>query len=356
MLKPVEAAPTAELDPRWRAIEARDRSADGSFVFSVRTTGIYCRPSCPARHAKPENVAFHPTCEDAERAGFRPCKRCRPNEASAYEVRAAMVARACRFIEQAEESPRLADLARREGVSPFHFHRQFKAETGLTPKAYANAERAKRVRSELARTDRSVTSAIYGAGFNSNGRFYETAKGMLGMRPTDYKAGGAGTEIRFAFGQSSLGAVLAAASEKGVCFIALGDRQALQRDLEKRFPNAVLIAGDASFEQTVAKVVALVERPEAGLDLPLDIRGTAFQQLVWQALRDIPLGETASYSDVARRIGAPRSVRAVAAACGANKLAVVIPCHRAVGVDGKLTGYRWGVERKRALLKKEGAA
>ena len=340
-------------DPRWGAVIARDPAADGAFVYSVRTTGVYCRPSCAARHARPEHVAFHLTTADAERAGFRPCLRCRPDRPPLIELHAATVARLCRFIERAEQAPSLEALAAEAGLSVYHLHRVFKAATGLTPKAYAAAHRARRVRAELDRGG-TVTEAIYGAGYNSNGRFYAQSNDVLGMTPSRYRAGGADTDIRFAIGECSLGAILVAASEVGVCAILIGeDPDALARDLQDRFPRAKLIGGDAGFEQLIAKVVGLVEAPGLGLDLPLDVRGTAFQQRVWQALRDIPAGSTVSYADLARRIGAPKSVRAVAQACGANALAVAIPCHRVVRNDGALAGYRWGVERKRALLERE---
>jgi AraC family transcriptional regulator of adaptative response/methylated-DNA-[protein]-cysteine methyltransferase len=340
-------------DPRWAAVLARDPAADGSFVYSVATTGVYCRPSCGARRARPEHVAFHATTADAERAGFRPCLRCRPDRPPLLEQHAATVARLCRLIESADEAPGLDALAQEAGLSVYHLHRVFKAATGLTPKAYAAAHRAHRVRAELGRSD-TVTEAIYGAGYNSNGRFYAQSNDVLGMTPSRYRAGGAGTDIRFAIGECSLGAILVAASEIGVCAILIGDDpDALAHDLQDRFPRAELIGGDADFEQLVAKVVGLVEAPAVGLDLPLDVRGTAFQQRVWQALRDIPAGRTESYADLARRIGAPKSVRAVAQACGANPLAVAIPCHRVVRNDGALAGYRWGVERKRTLLERE---
>jgi AraC family transcriptional regulator of adaptative response/methylated-DNA-[protein]-cysteine methyltransferase len=273
------------------------------------------------------------------------------------EAIAAVVAEACRRIEDAEEPPKLDALAASAGMSPFYFHRQFKAITGLTPKAYGAADRAKKVRAELADRKTSVTSAIYGAGFNSNSRFYESSNEVLGMTPTAYKQGGKDADIRFAVGQCSLGAILVARSKKGICAITLGDNpDELVRDLQDRFPNANLIGADRGFERLVAQVVGFVEAPRIGLDLPLDVRGTAFQQRVWQALRGIPAGKTASYADVARRIGKPKAVRAVAQACGANKIAVAIPCHRVVKNDGVLSGYRWGVERKRALIEKEAKA
>ena len=347
------AAAHTVSDPRWAAVVTRDPDADGRFFYSVKTTGVYCRPSCAARTARPENVAFHATAADAERAGFRPCKRCKPDQPSRAQQHAAVVADLCRFIESAETPPALDVLAQRAGLSTFHVHRIFKEVTGVTPRDYAAAHRAKRVRSEL-ESDASVTDAIFGAGYNSSSRFYEKSGEMLGMTPTTYRSGGANTEIRFAIGECSLGSILVARSDRGICAISLGDDpDELARDLQDRFPQAKLIGDDAQFAQLVARVVGLVEAPGVGLDLPLDVRGTAFQQRVWQALREIPAGSTASYADVAARIGEPKAVRAVAQACSANPLAVAIPCHRVVRQDGHLSGYRWGVQRKRALLERE---
>jgi AraC family transcriptional regulator, regulatory protein of adaptative response / methylated-DNA-[protein]-cysteine methyltransferase len=343
-------------DPRWQRVLARDKSADGEFWYSVATTGIYCRPSCPSRTANPVNVTLHATLAEARATGFRPCKRCKPDGASLEAEHAAQVARACRLIEDSDEALSLGELADAVGLSAGYFHRLFKASTGLTPKDYGEARRAERVREQLAR-GQSVTATIYDAGFNSSGRFYEKAKGMLGMTPSQYRAGGADEAIRFAVGQSSLGAILAASSDKGVVAILIGDDpDALVRDLQDRFPRARLIGGDAAYEQLVARLVGLIEAPALGHDLPLDVRGTAFQQRVWQALRDIPPGHTASYAEIARAIGAPKAVRAVAGACAANNLAVAIPCHRVVRTDGALSGYAWGVERKRALIEREKAA
>ncbi len=348
----LQAAATV-ADPRWAAVRSRDRSADGRFFYSVKTTGVYCRPSCGARPARPENVAFHASAEDAERAGFRPCKRCRPNEQPLAARQAERMAELCRHIEQAETPPTLDELAERAGMSPWHLHRSFKAVTGLTPRAYAAAHRARRVREGLQRGG-SVTEAIYDAGYNASSRFYEQSGELLGMTPRAWRAGGADAEIRFAIGQCSLGAILVARSERGVCAITLGDDpEALAHELQDRFPQAQLIGGDAEFEQLVAQVVGGVEAPQQGIDLPLDVRGTAFQQRVWQALRAIPAGRTASYAEIAQRIGAPTAVRAVAQACAANPLAVAIPCHRVVRQDGALSGYRWGVARKRTLLQRE---
>lgn len=350
------AVPT-EKDPRWAAVVARDPRADGTFYYSVETTGVYCRPSCGSRRANPRNVRFHLTAADAEHAGFRACRRCKPHQPALAHVHAATVASICRVIEAAGTLPSLAALARRARLSPYHFHRVFKAVTGLTPKAYAAAHRTARVRSELQDRSKTVTEAIYDAGFNSGGRFYETSNQLLGMTPTDYRAGGAATEIRFAVGECALGSILVAQSAKGICAILLGDDpDALVRDLQDRFPRATLVGGDAAFERTIATVIGFVEAPGLGLDLPLDVRGTAFQQRVWQALREIPAGATASYTQIAARIGLPRGARAVAQACAANALAVAVPCHRVVRTDGALSGYRWGVERKRNLLTREGAA
>ena len=344
---------TLDTDPRWQAITKRDAAFDDRFVYSVKTTGVYCRPSCAARLARPENVAFHDDCAAAEASGFRACLRCKPKEQSWRAQQAAMMTDLCRWIETAETEPSLAQLARRADLSPYHFHRVFKAATGVTPKAYATAHRTKRVRAGLTAGE-TVTNALYDAGYGSNGRFYENADAILGMTPTRFQQGGADTDIRFALGQCSLGAILVAQSDKGVCAISIGDdADILVREIQDRFPKANLIGGDPDFEALVARVVGLVETPGTGSDLPLDIRGTAFQQRVWQALRDIPSGMTVSYRDVAERIGDAKAVRAVAGACAANTLAVVIPCHRVVRTDGALSGYRWGVERKRALLLKE---
>jgi AraC family transcriptional regulator, regulatory protein of adaptative response / methylated-DNA-[protein]-cysteine methyltransferase len=340
-------------DARWDALRRRD--SDSSFTYAVLTTGIFCRPTCAARLPRRENVRFFASPAAAEKAGYRACKRCRPTEASAAERQSALIAKACRLIEDAEELPSLDVLAAAAGMSRFHFHRVFKAVTGVTPKAYGDAHRRTRVHSELGRSD-TVTAAIYGAGFNSNGRFYAAAPDMLGMTPTAFRAGGQGEAIRFALGECSLGAILVAATEKGVCAIQFGDDpEALLRDLQDRFPKARLIGADAGFEQLVARVVGLVEAPAQEHDLPLDVRGTAFQQRVWQALRAIPAGTTASYAEIAARIGRPKAVRAVAQACAANALAVAIPCHRVVRTDGSLSGYRWGVARKQALIAREAA-
>lgn len=340
-------------DAFWNAVKEKDRNFDGRFYYSVKTTGVYCRPSCAARPASRKNVAFHKTCDDAEGAGFRPCKRCKPKDAPLAQQHAAKIAEVCRLIESCDRAPGLGVLARHAGMSTCYFHRLFKSITGVTPKAYAAAHRAKRVRDQLLSTE-TVTQAIFEAGFDSSSRFYEKADDVLGMTPTNFRRGGADTEIQFAIGECSLGSILVAKSPKGVCAISLGDDpDELVRNLQDRFAKAELIGGDATFENLVARVVGFIEAPEIGLDLPLDVRGTAFQQRVWKALKDIPAGKTATYTDIAKKIGAPKSVRAVAQACAANKLAVAIPCHRVVRNDGDPAGYRWGVERKKALLARE---
>ncbi len=335
------------VEEQWTAVRARDARADGEFVYAVKTTGVYCRPSCGSRPALRKNVEFFRNAGEAEAAGYRACKRCGGNGA------AAVVTAACRILDEAEERVSLADLAARVGLSEAHFHRVFRAATGVTPRAYWAARRAERVRRELA-ANATVTEAIYEAGYESNGRFYAEMNGVLGMTARKFRSGGEAATVRFAVGASSLGAVLVACSERGVCAILLGDDpEALTRELQDLFPRAELVGGDTEFEALVARVVGLVEAPGAGTELPLDIRGTVFQRRVWEALQGIPAGATASYADVAKAIGAPGSVRAVARACASNVLAVAIPCHRVVRTDGGLSGYRWGVERKRELLERE---
>jgi AraC family transcriptional regulator of adaptative response/methylated-DNA-[protein]-cysteine methyltransferase len=340
-------------DSRWPSVVARDRTADGTFWYSVATTGVFCRPSCPSRLANPKNVRLHESIAAAEAAGFRACRRCNPDGISVEAANNAIVAKACKLIDEAGETLSLAQVAESVELSPHYFHRLFKKATGLTPKAYAVAGRSARLRVRLARAA-TVTEAFHEAGYGSNGRFYEASKGVLGMSPTHYRSGGAQEVLTFAVGQCSLGAILVASSAQGVAAILLGDDpETLVRELEDRFPRARLVGGDAAYEQLVAQVVGLVEAPAHGLALPLDVRGTAFQQRVWLALREIPAGKTETYSSIAEKIGSPRSVRAVAGACAANAHAVAIPCHRVVRHDGALSGYRWGVERKRELIDRE---
>ena len=350
-MKPL--SPDITQDPRWARIVARDKSADGAFWYSVATTGVFCRPSCPSRRANPKNVRLHDSIAAAEAAGFRACRRCNPGGISIDVANAAIVTKACRLIDEAAEPLSLAQLADSVELSPHYFHRLFRKATGLTPRAYAAAARSARLRDGLAKAA-TVTAAFHEAGFGSNGRFYEASAGVLGMSPTHYRAGGAEEVLTFAVGQCSLGAILVASSARGVAAILLGDDpERLVRDLEDRFPRARLVGGDAAYERLVAQVVGCVEAPARGLALPLDVRGTAFQQRVWLALRQIPAGATETYSGIAQKIGAPRSVRAVAGACAANAHAVAIPCHRVVRHDGGDSGYRWGVERKRELLARE---
>lgn len=341
-------------DARWAAIVARDGRADGQFVYSVRTTGVYCRPSCAARRPRPENVRFHPDAAAAARAGFRPCRRCRPDANDGDRSRL-LIAQLCRAMD-AGAAATVGESARHAGLGIAALRRRFRAATGLTPKAYAIAARARRLRDDILRAPR-VTDAIHAAGFASGGHFDAQSAAMLGMTAGRYRAGGAGTTIRFAIGTCSLGSILVAMTARGVCAILLGDDpDALLRDLQDRFARATLLGGDADFDTRMAAVIAFVDRPDASFDLPLDLRGTVFQHRVWQALRTIPPGVTITYAALAKRIGAPTAVRAVARACAANPLAVAIPCHRVVRSDGTLSGYRWGIERKRELLAREARA
>jgi AraC family transcriptional regulator, regulatory protein of adaptative response / methylated-DNA-[protein]-cysteine methyltransferase len=338
---------------RWQAVVRRDRRADELFFYAVKTTGVFCRPSCASRLANVENVRFFSTSRDAERAGFRACRRCRPTEPAAIRGQAARIAEACQLIDSAGETRDLSALAAAVGMSPSHFHRTFKSLVGVTPKAYAASRRSGRVRRELAKSA-TVTAAVYRAGFQSSGRFYAESAATLGMTPSTFRAGGAGASIRFAVGQCSLGAILVAMSNRGICAILLGDDPGeLVHELEDQFPKAELVGADRDFERWIAQVVGLVERPGTAAELPLDVQGTAFQQRVWQLLREIPRGQTISYAELARRAGAPRAVRAVASACAANRIAIAIPCHRVVRSDGSFAGYRWGIERKEKLLKRE---
>jgi AraC family transcriptional regulator, regulatory protein of adaptative response / methylated-DNA-[protein]-cysteine methyltransferase len=351
-----EATLTTEQDPRWTVVVNRDSSADGSFVYSVKTTGVFCRPSCPSRTAKPRNVRFHATAEEAVAEGFRPCLRCRPDLPPLSARRTQAVTRLCRLLERSDRAPTLDTLGRLTGLSPFHLQRLFKAETGLTPAEYFRVQRAKKMRGQL-RARGSVTEAIYEAGYGSSARFYEESRATLGMTPSQFRAGGSALEIRYSSGHSSLGIVLVAATGQGLCAILLGDSVGpLLEDLARRFPSARRVPADASFAAQVSEVIAWVDAPGVGAALPLDIRGTAFQQRVWKALQGIPAGETTTYAQLAKAIGSPSATRAVAGACAANPLAIAIPCHRVVRSNGELSGYRWGIERKRALLGKEAAA
>jgi AraC family transcriptional regulator of adaptative response/methylated-DNA-[protein]-cysteine methyltransferase len=342
-------------DPRWEALCARDREADGLFVFAVTTTGVYCRPSCPARRPLRKNVRFFTLSADARAAGFRACRRCRPDEMSTAQRITLAVEAACRTLENEDRPPPLARLAEEAGFSPHHFHRLFRAQTGLTPKAYGEAARARRTVAALSGADR-VTDAAFAAGFQSLSRFYDAAAVRLGMAPAAMKAGGPGEVIVTAQGPSALGIVTAAFSRRGIAAVRLTDTAAEGLgEVTRLFGKALVVDGGADFEALLGAVIAAVEEPAAAAELPLDIRGTAWEERVWQALRAIPVGTTQSYAEVAAAIGAPTAVRAVARACAANRIAVLIPCHRVVRSDGSLAGYRWGVARKEALLTAEKA-
>ena len=343
----------ATTEQRWNAVVANNLQADGAFFYAVETTGIYCRPTCRSRRPKPENVRFFQTIIDAEAAGFRPCKRCQPQMASPQADREQLIGKICQAIEASTENLSLSELAQMANLSPDHFHRIFKQIVGVTPKQYLTACRNDKIRDRL-HQDRSITEAIFAAGYESSSQFYTQSPNILGMTPTEYKQGARDRAIQFAVAKSNLGWVIVAATEVGICAIALGDTPEQSIDeLQIQFPQAKLSSDDSIFQQWVADVVMTIDNPQRGLNLPLDIRGTAFQSQVWQALQTIPIGSTLSYQQVADRIGKPTAARAVAAACAANKLAIAIPCHRVVGSNGSLSGYRWGVERKQALLELE---
>ena len=340
---------------RWQAICDRDAAADGAFVFAVTTTGVYCRPSCPARRPRRENVRFFALVREAEAAGFRPCKRCRPRDLSTAQRHTLLVEAACRQIEAAEHEPTLGELADAAGLSPSHFHRLFRTIVGVTPKHYARTARAGALRRTV-RSAPSVTAAAFDSGHESLRRFYDRALAALGMTPREFRAGAEGEIILFASAPSTLGVVTAAFSRRGVCAVRLDDRASDgEAELRALFPKARLVAADDELKRLIARIVAAIEEPARAAELPLDIRGTAFEQRVWRALKDIPLGTTVSYSEIAQRIGAPTAQRAVARACGANPAAVLVPCHRVVRADGGLGGYRWGIARKERLLAREGA-
>jgi AraC family transcriptional regulator of adaptative response/methylated-DNA-[protein]-cysteine methyltransferase len=340
-------------DQCWAAVVAHDATQDGHFFYSVRTTGVYCRPGCASRQPRRENVAFYESTAAAEAAGFRPCKRCRPNEGSQADRHVAAIGRACALIRVRDELPSLAELADAAGISRFHFHRVFKQITGATPREWGKAHRLGRFADRLDAGE-GIAEAAYGAGFGASSRAYEAAPNGLGMTPAARRRGGRGETIRYTIVSTWLGWAIVAATERGICMTALADsRAALESDLRRRFPSAELLPADAALSGWAERVVRYITRPGDTLDLPLDIRGTAFQARVWRALQKIPPGKTATYSDIAAALGQPQSVRAVAQACASNKLAVVVPCHRVVRRDGDLAGYRWGVERKRALLDRE---
>ena len=340
-------------DARWQALVARDVQADGAFLYGVKTTGIFCRPMCPSRLPKRENVRFFENCQQAKAAGFRPCKRCTPHKPEAPNTAAEAVSSACDIIGRAEKEPSLTELAKAVGLSPYHFHRLFKNAMGITPKQYILEKRSKRLRENL-QGKGTVTDAIYDAGYESSSRFYEKAEASLGMKPSKYKKGGEGVAISYAIVQSYLGWVLVAVTERGICQIDFSDTQEmLITRLEERFPKASLQRNDPHTTSIISQTVAFLEAPEPGFSLPLDVQGTAFQKRVWTALQEIKIGTTVSYSDIADKIGNPKAARAVARACASNRIAVVIPCHRVVRSNGDLGGYRWGFDRKQAILDRE---
>ncbi len=350
--RPAISTPDAAADARWRAVLAKDRSRDGEFWFAVRTTGVFCKPSCPSRTPRRENVSFFETPAAARSAGYRPCLRCRP-EAAAPHPHVAAVERACRAAEAAEAPLSLGELADAAGLSRHHFARVFRAVTGLTPMDWQRARRRERLGRALGEAG-SVTAAIYDAGYGSASRAYEQGGALLGMTPSAYRAAGRGETIRVATAPCSLGVVLVAATARGVCAIELGDdAAALEARLRSRFARATFVPPDAAFAAWLAAAVTHVDAPRGALDLPLDLHGTVFQQRVWQALRGIPAGATATYAEIAARIGAPRAARAVAQACASNPVAMAVPCHRVVRGDGGAGGYRWGVARKRELVQRE---
>lgn len=342
---------------RWRAISARDAAADGAFFYAVTTTGVYCRPTCPSRRPRPEHVRCFDTVDAAERAGFRPCRRCHPERTlSPADDRRERVLAACRTIEHAESVPTLAALARAAGLSRFHFQRLFKHVVGVTPREYHAAQRRERLQRALG-DGTAVDAALYEAGYGSPSRVYERADRLLGMSPGAYRNGAPGAVIRCGYARTPLGWLAVAATARGICAIELGaTRAALAECIGRRFARATLVGADPELDAWVGAVAAFVASPAGRLDLPMDVRGTAFQQRVWRALQAIPSGVTLSYGELARRVGMPRGARAVARAVATNPLALAIPCHRVVAADGGIGGYRWGIERKRTLLARERAA
>jgi AraC family transcriptional regulator of adaptative response/methylated-DNA-[protein]-cysteine methyltransferase len=352
-------------EAQWQAVEARDRGADGAFVYAVRSTGIYCRPSCPSRKPRRGQVVFFNLPEAAEQKGFRPCLRCRPRTINPRDARAEAVARVCREIEKrihgegnsAGESPvTLAALSAPVGMSSHQLERAFRSVMGITPRQYADAQRMRRLKTRLKKGD-DVTTALYDAGFGSSSRLYERAPSHLGMTPATYRRGGAGMRIHYTIADSPLGRLLVGATDRGISALYLGESDAqLEAAIQKEYPRAEIRRDRNGMEGWIESILAHLRGREPHLNLPTDVQATAFQRRVWEELRRIPYGATRTYSEVARAIGRPKAIRAVARACATNPVSVVVPCHRVVREDGNLAGYRWGVERKRVLLEHESAA
>ncbi len=340
----------------WQASVDRDERFRNLFVLAVRTTGIYCRSTCPARRPKRENVSFFATPEDAKRAGFRACKRCKPDEIDAGDPAVGLARQVCQYIDAHVEEPvTLAELGEALDVSPFHLQRTFKRVTGISPNEYLRARRLAALKGGLQDGD-SVASSLYGAGYGSSSRVYEQASAALGMTPATFRRGGAGMQIGYEIAECPLGRLLVAATERGVCAVYLGDADPeLTAILRSEFPKAEIGEGGHGMTSTVATILAHLEGEQPNIDLPLDVQATAFQRRVWDELRRIPYGEQRTYGEIAKALGRPKSARAVGRACASNPASIIIPCHRAVGSNGSLTGYRWGIERKRKLLDRERA-
>ena len=340
-------------DKLWTAVKNRDSGAEGTFVYAVKTTGIYCRPGCSSRLPKRSNVEFYSTAPDAEHAGYRPCKRCSPDSTPIAEVKANLITAACRRIESSPTQPSLAELAAEANMSQGHFHRLFKKLTGITPKEYASSKQSDRFLEALD-DGNSITTAVYEAGYSGPGRAYDQLKTRMGMTPSDYGKGAPGITIRYALAECFLGWTLVAATDRGICAVMFGDDPSeLPGMLLKRFTKADLRESSPDETEILKRAIAEIDTPPETFSIPLDIIGTAFQKRVWKALMEVPPGETAGYGDIAERIGRPKAVRAVASACGANRIALFIPCHRIIRRDGGLGGYRWGLERKRIILERE---
>ncbi len=353
MMTATQSPQTPDPEAAWAAVVARDARFDGRFVCAVASTRIYCRPSCPSRRPLRSNVRFFATPEEAEGAGYRACRRCRPRQGEVSR-QAEAVRRACAYLEaHLEDSPTLADLSQEVGLSPHHLQRTFKAATGLSPKQYAARLRAAQFKAEVQRGE-SVTSATYGAGYGSSSRLYEKADANLGMTPGAYRRGGKGMHIRYTLADSPFGRLLVGATERGICAVTLGDEDSiLVAELRREYPNAEIGRDDVALQDWVAEILPRLEGPAAARELPLDLQATSFQWRVWRALQEIPYGETRSYGEIAAALGQPRAVRAVARACAGNRVALVVPCHRVVRGDGETGGYRWGTGRKQRILDRE---